>query len=382
MMKFLPEKLATIGTCLASFIEFLRSEGLDPAASLILLQMKMDLVMVFDEEAGGASRYMADQFKAAIDLDLPILLDRLVDDSLQPAPNSSAAPSVAVSKEVWLRDYVTTGVIGCIRSWTLDASNSPGGLDVQLSCRDFEKVAGIIDASFDAECRALRDDILGLATHVAASLPDTKTSPAAMLDASARLKRPQTASILAAMDKSEAGRVLIDAASLLTKRGAADTISDKKIVQAERYLDDPSMLAATTRDGDVVVSNTHLVSTMDITHANRESAEQVNEALTLWSSVRREEAVHGDISAYFVKVAWLLRLIDLVLCGRFAIAFGDRGLASDGSIGLRAHHGLCARPSRDQLFSFNGPWFRVVTRKLSSCNVRRVCASRVDFLSM
>ena len=138
----------------------------------------------------------------------------------------------------------------------------------------------------------------------------------------------------------------------------------------------------TARDGDVVVSNTHLVSTMDITHAIRESAEQINEALTLWSSVRREEAVHGDISAYFEKVAWLLRLIDLVLCGRFAIAFGDRGLASDGSIGLRAHHGLCARPSRDQLFSFNGPWLRVVTRKLSSCNVRRVCASRVDIFSM
>lgn len=104
------------------------------------------------------------------------------------------------------------------------------------------------------------------------------------------------APIKAALHESDAGKVLLSAATCALQLSAKDSCGDFKLSLASKILNDPRLpsLMLTPEDGiDGCIQNFSLISGLGVIDILEESQAHVMESITLWSSARLEQQCGG-----------------------------------------------------------------------------------------
>ena len=115
-----------------------------------------------------------------------------------------------------------------------------------------------------------------------------------------------------ALSDGLAGQAVLTRAREWLQRSAQDEIADQRFEQARSFIDDERMPRFTAIDGVFLVANTELVVSFAVMDVLRESVVAVQEALTMWSRVRKEEKMLA-MTLWAARLRDILKAIDVAL---------------------------------------------------------------------
>ena len=203
-------------------------------------------------------------------------------------------------------------------------------------------------------------------------------SPCRVDQAVSHLKQAHFKDVYKALTSTDNGTAIVDKAGVFMARSAQDQMADGRLQEGMGFLGDDRLpcLQFVGTGGYVVITNTELIQDMSVIDILTESLDSINEAYTMWSTIRAEESC-GTLSGWAESFKEILATIDVYSSWKFLCSLIEAGLSPpmDDAAGVATPTCL-----RNKLMAGEDIASRVVPSLLDEEDVKSLCEAVLVFV--
>jgi hypothetical protein len=308
-------KLVGLSQSLLPFSEFV--QDVKVSSSFVLLFLKV--VFFDDQNKLEGFKLVGPAFQLAIGKGLAGAFQKR---ETHPGASSRVVAPRSVNPDVWLRSMLFKGLEISFGSMTVDTFKE----DRRIMMNDVGHTRGLLDkawADHKSDISTLQQDLDAVSTILKVGEEPPVVSATEVESALRRLKTDAMKQLSQAIDE-EPCCGLLESASAFVARSAQDQCADKHSISAMNFLADERMPSVSTDAEQCVLTllNFELIKDMSVIDILTESIDGVNEATTMWSSIRLEESC-SSLKAWGKVLMDILHTMDIGLswqvCDRITV---------------------------------------------------------------